>query len=71
MVVGPASAPSRAAAVPHVDGLLGSLAASYDVGYVRTSGLDLPYLDDQLHLTPAGHQQFGDFVAAQIAALTT
>ena len=71
VVVGPAMAPARAAEVPHVDRLLESLAASYDVGYVRTSGLHLPYLDDELHLTAAGHQQFGDFVAEQIAGLTT
>lgn len=68
VVVGPASAPSRAAEVPRVDALLSGLAASYDVGYVRTSGLELPYLEDRLHLTAAGHQQFGDFVAGEIAA---
>jgi acyl-CoA thioesterase-1 len=71
LIVGPASAPSRAAAVPHVDALLASLATRYDVAYVRTTGLDLPYLDDHLHLTPAGHQAFGDYVAGQIAGLAT
>jgi acyl-CoA thioesterase-1 len=69
VVVGPASAPSRVAEVLHVDALLAHLAASYGVDYVRTSGLDLPYLDDRLHLTPAGHEEFGDFVARQIAGL--
>ncbi len=69
VVVGPASAPSRADAVPHVDALLASLAQRYDVTYVRTSGLSLDYLDDRLHLTPAGHQAFGDFVAGRIADL--
>ncbi len=69
VVVGPAMAPSRAAQVPRVDALLADLAASYGVGYVRTSTLTLPYLDDRLHLTAAGHVQFGDYVAAQIAAL--
>lgn len=68
-VVGPATAPSRAARVPHVDAVLAGLARRYDVAYVRTSGLDLPYLDDRLHLTPAGHQAFGDYVARQIAGL--
>lgn len=67
VVVGPASAPSRAAAVPRVDALLSSLASRYGAAYVRTSGLDLPYLDDRLHLTAAGHEEFGDFVAGQIA----
>jgi acyl-CoA thioesterase-1 len=71
VIVGPAAAPSRASAVPHVDTLLASLATQYDVSYVRTSGLDLPYLDDHLHLTPAGHQAFGDYVAARIAGLAT
>ena len=69
VIVGPASAPSRAFAVPHVDALLASLATTYDVPYVRTSDLDLAYLDDRLHLTPVGHQAFGDYVAAQIASL--
>jgi acyl-CoA thioesterase-1 len=66
VVVGPVAAPSRASAVPRVDGLLSSLAARYDVAYVRTSHLGLPYLSDRLHLTPAGHASFGDFVAAAL-----
>ena len=69
VIVGPAAAPSRASAVPHVDALLASLATTYDVAYVRTTDLRLTYLDDRLHLTPAGHQAFGDYVAGQIAAL--
>ena len=66
VVVGPASAPSRAGAVPHVDRLLASLAERYDVAYIRTSGLHLDYLDDRLHLTPAGHDAFGDYVASRL-----
>jgi acyl-CoA thioesterase-1 len=69
VVVGPATAPSRATEVPRVDALLSRLSAAYDVDYVRTSGLDLPYLPDRLHLTPAGHEQFGDFVAGELASL--
>lgn len=69
VVVGPASAPSRAAAVPHVDAVLASLAARYGVAYVRTSGLALDYLDDRLHLTASGHEAFGDYVAQEIADL--
>jgi acyl-CoA thioesterase I len=69
VIVGPATAPSRARAVPHVDNLLASLAAHYDVAYISTTGLDLPYLDDRLHLTPAGHTEFGDYVAGRLAAL--
>jgi len=69
VVVGPAAAPSRAARVPRVDRLLSRLSAKYGVDYVSTIDLDLPYLDDRLHLTPAGHRTFGDAVAERIAAL--
>jgi acyl-CoA thioesterase-1 len=69
VVVGPASAPSRAAKVPHVDALLADLSDQYGFGYVSTADLDLPYLDDRLHLTATGHQEFGDTVARRIAAL--
>jgi acyl-CoA thioesterase-1 len=70
VVVGPADAPSRSRAVPRVDALLARLAQEYGVPYVRTSDLDLTYLDDRLHLTAAGHRAFGDAVAERIAALT-
>ena len=69
VVVGPASAPRRAARVPRVDALLRTLAARHDVAYVATSALRLPYLPDRLHLTPAGHDAFGQYVAAQLTAL--
>ena len=69
IVVGPASAPSRAAKVPRVDRLLRRLSAEYDVPYVSTMDLDLPYLSDRLHLTEKGHRLFGDAVAARIALL--
>ena len=36
---------------------------------MRSVDLDLPYLDDRLHLTEAGHEAFGDAVAERIAAL--
>ncbi|MDN4171556.1 SGNH/GDSL hydrolase family protein [Nocardioides sp. SOB77] len=68
VVVGPATAPSRAARVPRVDQLLAGLAEQHAATYVPTSGLDLAYLDDRLHLTPEGHRAFGDAVAAAIAA---
>jgi acyl-CoA thioesterase-1 len=70
VVVGPPSAPSRAAAVPRVDTLLAGLAAKHDAAYVSTAGWSLPYAEDRLHLTPAGHRLFGDQVAAAIADLT-
>ena len=69
VVVGPASAPSRAAKVPHVDALLAGLSAQYGVGYVSTADLDLDYLDDRLHLTYAGHREFGDAVRTRLAGL--
>lgn len=68
VVVGPPSAPRRSARVPAVDALLAGLAASHGVTYVRTSDLDLTYLDDRLHLTAAGHRAFGDAVAAALGA---
>jgi acyl-CoA thioesterase I len=70
VVVGPALAPARAAKVPRVDRLLRHLSAKYGVPYVSTVDLDLPYLQDRLHMTPAGHTEFGDAVAARIAALS-
>jgi acyl-CoA thioesterase I len=70
VVVGPASAPARAAKVPRVDRLLRHLSAKYGVPYVSTLDLDLPYLDDRLHMEPAGHKSFGDAVAERIAALS-
>jgi acyl-CoA thioesterase-1 len=69
VVVGPALAPSRAAAVPRVDELLADLCTKADIPYVRTSGLELPYLDDRLHLTAAGHEEFGDYVREQLTTL--
>lgn len=63
IVVGPPLASARAAYVPDVDALLARLAAAHGATYVATSGLDLPYLDDRLHLTAAGHRAFGDAVA--------
>ena len=69
VVVGPATAPARAAKVPRVDRLLAHLAQQYGVPYVSTVDLKLTYLDDRLHLTPAGHRAFGDAVSARIALL--
>jgi acyl-CoA thioesterase-1 len=70
VIVGPATAPLRARAVPRVDDRLEVLADRYDVPYVRTSDLDLDYLDDRLHLTEDGHREFGDAVAQRLADVT-
>ena len=67
VVVGPVTAPARAAGVPRVDALLAGLAERHGATYVEMSGLDLTYLGDRLHLTPAGHRAFGDAVAAALA----
>jgi acyl-CoA thioesterase I len=69
VVVGPASAPARARRALHVDLVLAGLAARFGVPYVPTASLDLSYLPDRLHLTPAGHRAFGDYVAHQLAEL--
>ena len=69
VLVGPPDAPRRAAQVARVDGLLAAEAARAGIPYVRTSGWQLPFLPDQLHLTPDGHRAFGDAVAAQIAGI--
>ncbi len=69
VVVGPPSAPARAWGVPRVDSLLAGLAERHGATYVPMRDLDLPYLPDRLHLTPAGHRTFGDAVAAALTDL--
>lgn len=64
VVLGPVAAPRRAAGVPRVDALLADEARRAGVRYFSVTGLDLPYLHDDLHLTPAGHREFGEAVAA-------
>ena len=68
LVVGPAAAPSRSAAAARVDALLAGLAERHGASYLSVLGLDLPFLDDRLHLTPEGHREFGDAVAAWVVA---
>ncbi|WP_182920363.1 SGNH/GDSL hydrolase family protein [Nocardioides cavernaquae] len=67
VLVGPASAPARRRGVPRIDALLAAEAARAGARYVSTKDLALAYLPDRLHLTPEGHQQFGEFVATAIA----
>lgn len=69
VVVGPATAPRRATGVGRVDALLARLSERYAVPYIRTTELELSYLDDRLHLTDDGHEEFGDYVAGELAAL--
>jgi acyl-CoA thioesterase I len=69
VIVGPATAPSRAGQVPRVDRVLARQSAKYGVPYLSMVDLKLTYLKDRLHMTPASHRVFGDAVAARIKAL--
>jgi acyl-CoA thioesterase-1 len=66
LVVGPPSAPVRGGQVGRVDEVLVDLAARHGATYLSMAGADLRYLDDGLHLTPGGHEEFGDLVAASV-----
>jgi len=66
VVVGPARAPDRAAGAVRVDAILRQESARTGLGYVSMLAGTFPYLDDRLHLTPAGHRQFGTRVAAAL-----
>lgn len=68
LVVGPPAAPARAAAARRVDAILAAEAARADVRYLSMLSRHLDYLDDDLHLTPAGHRAFGDTVAAALSS---
>ena len=68
LIVGPAAAPERIQGVARIDRLLTRLSAHAGVRYLRMSFLDLPYLDDRLHLTQAGHEIFGHRVAKAVEA---
>ncbi|HEY9564931.1 MAG TPA: SGNH/GDSL hydrolase family protein [Nocardioides sp.] len=65
-VIGPARAPSRAGGAIRVDRLLADLAERRDIAYVSVIDLELDYLDDQLHLTDAGHAMFGSVVQERL-----
>jgi acyl-CoA thioesterase-1 len=62
LVVGPPPAPVRARAARRVDAVLAAESARAHVGYLSMIGESLPYLGDHLHLTPAGHVDFGNVV---------
>lgn len=68
VVVGPASAPSRATSVERVSSLLASLSEEHGVPFIDTRSWALSYLPDRLHLTRAGHAAYGQHVAAELAA---
>lgn len=66
LVVGPPAAPDRVGAAHRVDALLRDESARAGVDYLSMTGEDLEYLDDGLHLTPAGHRAFGEVVATAL-----
>jgi acyl-CoA thioesterase-1 len=66
LVVGPPAAPARDAGARRVDAILREEAALADVPYLSMLGRHFDYLDDELHLTPAGHRAFGDAVATAL-----
>ena len=63
VVVGPPPAPARAAAAERIDALLRAESTRAGVRYVSVIDHPFSYLDDELHLTPAGHRDFGRLVA--------
>ena len=65
VLVGPTNAPSRDN-LEAVDRALTTAAAKHNREYVSALGWELEFLPDRLHLTPAGHQNFADRVAAAI-----
>lgn len=67
VLVGPPAAPWAGAHAQRVDAILAEEAARGGVRHVSMLALDLDYLDDDLHLTPAGHAAFGRAVAAALA----
>jgi acyl-CoA thioesterase-1 len=67
LVVGPPPAPARAAAARQVDAILRDESARAEVAYLSMIGQAFPYLSDRLHLTPAGHEEFGTVVADAIS----
>jgi acyl-CoA thioesterase-1 len=66
LVVGPPLAPSRVAGARRVDSVLHEEADRAGARYLSMTGGTFGYLEDGLHLTPAGHRAFGDVVAAAL-----
>ena len=67
LVVGPPAAPARAAAARRVDAVLRAESERAGVRYLSMARRQFTYLDDRLHLTPAGHRDFGAVVAKRLA----
>jgi acyl-CoA thioesterase-1 len=67
LVVGPPAAPARASGAAQVDGILREESDRAGVSYLSMLDAHFSYLDDQLHLTPAGQRAFGQFVADAVS----
>jgi len=68
LVVGPPPAPRRAEGARRVDAVLRDESARAGVRYLSMADQTFSYLDDDLHLTPAGHRAFGAIVAAALGS---
>ena len=66
LVVGPPEAPARARAAVRVDAILAQESDRAGVRYLSMLGHRFAYLEDRLHLTPAGHRAFGAVVATSV-----
>jgi acyl-CoA thioesterase-1 len=63
VVVGPPRVPALTGAMPRIDAVLERAAARHGATYVSTLDWRLAYVGDGIHLTPAGHREFGERVA--------
>lgn len=68
VLVGPPPAPARMPGAAAVDALLAREALRAGVRYVSLIGTAFAYDPGLLHLTPAGHVEFGKVVAASLPA---
>ena len=70
VVVGPVAAPARRhQRVEAVDATLARMSGEAGYSYLSMLDAELTYLDDRLHPDAAGHEVFGDLVAAHLATL--
>lgn len=68
VLLGPARAPSRSEQAARIDGELAAAAADTGTPYVSSLGWELPFRDDDLHLTSEGHRIFAEKVRAALPA---
>src|SRR4051794_23552624 len=67
IVIGPPAAPRyELPEVRRIDGELHAACSAPQCTYVSTLGWKLPFMADQVHLTPAGHAMFAEHVSAAL-----